>query len=82
MHFEILVEDSSGKKALDVLMPKILGDQHTFRVINYRGVGRIPKNLRSRADARQTPFCSINFPSYSGDMVIRLPDTPPIIQRR
>ena len=31
MHFEILVEDSSGKKALDILMPKILGDQHTFR---------------------------------------------------
>ena len=56
MHFEILVEDSSGKKALDVLMPKILGDQHTFRVINYRGVGRIPRNLRSRADARKRPL--------------------------
>ena len=56
MHFEILVEDSSGKKALDVLMPKILGNQHTFRVINYRGVGRIPRNLRSRADARKRPL--------------------------
>ena len=32
MHFEILVEDSSGKRALDILMPKILGDQHTFKV--------------------------------------------------
>lgn len=51
MHFEILVEDVSGKRALDVLVPKIVGDQHTFRVIPYRGVGRIPKNLKSSADA-------------------------------
>ena len=51
MHFEILVEDLSGKRALDILMPKIIGDQHTFKVIAYRGVGRIPKNLRSRTDA-------------------------------
>ena len=45
MHFEILVEDLSGKRALDILMPKILGEQHTFDVKNYRGIGRIPKNL-------------------------------------
>ena len=56
MHFEILVEDSSGKKALDILMPKILGDQHTFRVVNYRGIGRIPRNLRSRTDASKRPL--------------------------
>lgn len=51
MHFEILVEDSSGKRTLDILMPKILGDQHSFRVIDYRGVGHIPKNLSSSAEA-------------------------------
>lgn len=51
MHFEILVEDVSGKRALDVLVPKILGDEHTFRVIDYRGVGRIPRNLQSGTDA-------------------------------
>ena len=51
MHFEILVEDPSGKNALDILMPKILGNQHSFRVINYRGDGGIPKNLRSWTDA-------------------------------
>ena len=51
MHFEILVEDVSGKRALDVLIPKIIGDEHTFRVIDYRGVGRIPKNLKSSTDA-------------------------------
>ena len=53
MHFEILVEDSSGKRALDILMPKIIGDPHTFRVIPYRGVGRIPTNLKSGTDARE-----------------------------
>lgn len=47
MHFEILVEDTSGKKALDVLIPKIVGDPHTFRVIGFRGIGHIPRNLKS-----------------------------------
>ncbi len=53
MHFEVLVEDQSGKKALDILIPKIIGDQHTFKVIDYRGVGRIPKNLTSSTDTRK-----------------------------
>lgn len=51
MHFEVLVEDQSGKKALDILIPKIIGDQYTFRVIEYRGIGHIPKNLKSSTDA-------------------------------
>ena len=51
MHFEILIEDQSGKKTLDILMPKIIGNQHTFRVISYRGIGRLPKNLTSTTDA-------------------------------
>ena len=51
MHFEILVEDHSGKTALEILFPKIVGDQHTFRIIGYRGIGHIPKNLKSGADA-------------------------------
>ncbi|MDE2830499.1 MAG: hypothetical protein OXN20_10310 [Gemmatimonadota bacterium] len=51
MHFEVLVEDLSGKKALDILIPKIIGDQHTFRVIEYRGIGHIHKNLKSSTDA-------------------------------
>ena len=50
MHFEVLVEDQSGKKALDILIPKIIGDQHTFRVIEYRGIGHVPKNLKSSTD--------------------------------
>jgi len=51
MHFEILVEDQSGKKALDILVPKIIGVEHTFKVISYKGVGRIPKNMNSGVDA-------------------------------
>ncbi len=53
MHFEILVEDQSGKRALDVLIPKIIGAQDTFKVRGYRGVGRIPKDLRPRTQANK-----------------------------
>ena len=51
MHFEILVEDQSGKKALDILVPKIIGADHTCRVHAYKGVGRIPKNMNAGVDA-------------------------------
>ena len=43
MHFEVLVEDRSGKKALDILIPKIIGAQDTFKVIAYKGIGHFPK---------------------------------------
>jgi hypothetical protein len=51
MHFEILVEDQSGKKALDTLVPKIIGTEHTFIVRAYKGIGRIPKNMKDTKDA-------------------------------
>ncbi len=51
MHLEILVEDQSGKKVLDILVPKIVGDTATFRVLSYKGIGRIPKNMRNPRDA-------------------------------
>jgi hypothetical protein len=50
MHFEILVEDQSGKKTLDILVPKIIGNEHTFKVIPYKGIGRIPRNLYKKTD--------------------------------
>lgn len=52
MHFEILVEDQSGKKALDIIVPKIIGDSCTFTVHPYKGIGRIPKNMRDGDDAK------------------------------
>jgi hypothetical protein len=51
VHFEILVEDQSGKKALDVLVPKIIGGAHTFSVHPYKGIGSIPRNLNGKSDA-------------------------------
>ncbi len=52
MHFEILVEDQSGKKALDILVPKIIDpDKHTFRVIAYKGVGHVPGKMKNAREA-------------------------------
>ena len=53
MHFEILVEDQSGKRMLDIVLPKIIDKPHTFDVKAYGGIGRIPKNLKSNDDARK-----------------------------
>ncbi|AFY50449.1 hypothetical protein Nos7524_4705 [Nostoc sp. PCC 7524] len=54
MHFEILVEDISSKKALDILVPKILNtEQHTFNIHAYKGIGHIPKNLKSNSDPQK-----------------------------
>jgi hypothetical protein len=54
VHFAILVEDQSGKKALENLFPKIVrcdNDENTFFIHSYKGVGHIPKNLKSHTEA-------------------------------
>lgn len=54
MHFEILVEDISGKMALKILIPKIINtEQHTFNIHSYKGIGHIPKNLTSTSDPKK-----------------------------
>lgn len=53
MHIEILVEDASGEKLLESLLPKVFGaqgDPHTWRTHPYKGIGRIPKNLNTGGD--------------------------------
>lgn len=53
MHIEILVEDSSGEKLLQVLLPQLLGPQgepHTWHLHAYKGTGQIPKDLVAKAD--------------------------------
>ena len=53
MHIEILVEDSSGRKLLEILAPQLLGPQsqpHTWRTHAYKGVGRIPKGMKPNGD--------------------------------
>ena len=54
MHIEVLVEDSSGRTLLEVLMPQLLGPQgepHTWRLKDYKGIGRLPRGLTPKADA-------------------------------
>ena len=55
MHFEVLVEDQSGSIALKEILPKILrdDDEHTWKIIPYRGIGRLPRNLRGVTDAEK-----------------------------
>jgi hypothetical protein len=53
MHIEILVEDASGAKLLEAVLPKLLGEQgsgHSWRVHPYKGIGRIPTNLYAGGD--------------------------------
>ncbi|WP_081938571.1 DUF4276 family protein [Burkholderia pyrrocinia] len=53
MHIEVLVEDSSGAKLIEYLLPKIVGvygEPHTWRVHVYKGIGRLPPNLSPKAD--------------------------------
>jgi hypothetical protein len=51
MHFDILVEDISGKKMLEILIPKIINNTATFTVHSYKGIGRLPPNMKSKSDA-------------------------------
>ncbi len=56
MHFEVLAEDRSESIALEHVLEKILGPNnaaHSWRVHPYRGIGRIPKDLRSGKDPKK-----------------------------
>jgi hypothetical protein len=53
MHFEFLVEDLSGKSALEILIPKIVGSDHSFNIHYYQGSGRIPKGLKPTSDPQK-----------------------------
>ena len=51
MYLEIFIEDRSGKEALDLLLPKILPAGTLFRVVAYKGLGRVPKDITKHQDA-------------------------------
>lgn len=51
MHFEILIEDISGKRAMEILLPRLLEDSVTYRVHSYKGIGHLPKGLKPKTDA-------------------------------
>lgn len=53
MHIEVLVEDSSGAKLVETLLPALIGsygEPHTWRVHAYKGIGRLPPNLAAGGD--------------------------------
>jgi hypothetical protein len=50
MHFDIFVEDISGKALLDIIVPQMIGEYNTFDVKSYKGCGRIPKDLHTTQD--------------------------------
>lgn len=68
MHFEILVEDASGKIMLECLVPRILGQKgkpHRYRIINiqelkHRTMAKMPRHL-----ARTLPWDDILFETLS-----------------
>jgi hypothetical protein len=45
MHFEFHIEDSSGEKALEILVPRLIEKNDTYRIHSYRGIGRIPQKI-------------------------------------
>jgi hypothetical protein len=51
MHFEFLTEDQSAGNAMEILIPKMLGNEVTYRIHPYKGIGRIPKGLHPKTDA-------------------------------
>jgi len=53
MHFEFLTEDQSSGKAMAIILPKLLQKGNTYRIHQYKGMGRIPKGLRPKSDAKK-----------------------------
>ena len=51
MYVELLIEDQSGKKAMNILVPKMIGSNITVRIHHYRGIGHIPKGLKPKDNA-------------------------------
>ena len=54
MHIEVLVEDASGARLIECLLPKVIGPQdcpHTWRLHSYKGIGRIPKGMNPEHDS-------------------------------
>lgn len=56
MHLEILVEDSSGRRLLEAIVPKIIGpmaEPHTWNIHDYKGAGHLPPGLKGTTDPRK-----------------------------
>jgi len=53
MHTEFLVEDLSGENFLNEILPKLVHEPNSYRVHPYKGIGHIPKDLKTTDDAKK-----------------------------
>ena len=56
MHLEVLVEDRSGSIALEIILEKILGrnhSEHSWRIHPYKGIGQLRRGLNPKSDPRR-----------------------------
>jgi hypothetical protein len=53
MHFDILIEDPSGKKMLKALVLKLIDKDDTFRIEHFKSVGNVPPGLADVKDPKR-----------------------------
>ena len=53
MYVELLIEDMSGKRAIDILIPKLIDNEIAVRTHHYKGISRIPKGLKPKTEANK-----------------------------
>lgn len=62
MHIEFLIEDLSGERILQTLIPRILKDHVTYNIHKYKGIGHIPKKLSTASEIKSKMLLN-NLPS-------------------
>lgn len=63
MHIEFLIEDISGKKMLEQIVPKIMPDDCTYDIHSYKGVGgKIPAGFKNNPETARHRILLDNLP--------------------
>ena len=70
MFVNFLIEDASGKKMLDILLPKLLPQEQgiAYKVHSYKGVGRIPAKGSVSVDKIRARALLDNLPKIIGGL--------------
>lgn len=70
MFINFLIEDASGKKMLDILLPKLLPQEQggAYKVYSYKGVGRIPAKGTVPVDKIRARALLDNLPKIIGGL--------------
>ena len=62
MHIEFLIEDISGAKMLEIMLPKMLPVEYTYNIHSYKGVGgKIPTGFKNDPAAVKHRILLDNF---------------------